>query len=406
MNKTNSIFCLISCVSALAAGSGCGMVKNLDDMHNATNSMADTTNQMNRQMEETNQQIISTNSTTQHMATTTDGMAGNVAATACIAGETYAGLRQGNTLQARAGDNAIGQMNAAHAIEEKIFYAGAYMKAFEFQIWNCADPDSEKYLKEFYMEAAEEFTRVLPNYLTTDRSKWSVSTTGTDNQSNNLYALAVSLQELNANVVTAYKLGKWSDQPQSMLDLIKSTFSRKVQLAAHPDQATLADHEFLANEDLIVQLFQVRMNFLAAMALAKVSNLETKGFLGLPGLVREVKMLLGGWTPNLRQFGSADDVERIKEFTRYLYGSNDTRAYLASIGVKPKFDSLIFRIYSHMKTSGIVQPEIPNPATDEQLAFNNTQKELKKYLEQLDIYFGKKPFQKIPELDHPEFFSY
>jgi hypothetical protein len=408
MKKRNAILCGITSISALVAASGCGMIKNLNDMHDATNNMADTTQQMNKQMQTTNEQIGNTNTTTTHMANTTDHMATNVAATACTAEETYTALRQGNTLQARSGDDMLARMDSAHAIEMKIFAAGAYMKAFEFQIPNCALPDDDrkKVLATFYMEAAEEFTRILPNYLTTDKTKWSVSPTSTGNQANDVYALAVSLQELNANMVAAYKDGRIVEQPQSLLDLIESSFTRKTYLAAHPDEATLMDHEFLANEDLLLQLMQIRMNFLATMSLAKVSNLEEKGTLGFPGLIREIKMLFGGWTPNLRQYGSQDDVERIKEFTRYLYGSNDIRAYLESIGVKPNFDGTVMKIYSHMRTSDAVQPLIKDPKTDADLAFNNTQIELGKYLEQLDIFFGRKEFKKIPALDHPEFYSY
>lgn len=404
MNNRNAIFCVVSCVSALTA-SGCGMIKNLDDMHDATNNMATTTDHMDKQMESTNDQIHSTNTTTDHMATTTDGMAGNVSLTACIAGETYTALRQGNSIQARDGDDALGKMDKANAIETKIFEGAAYMKAFEFQIPNCLDPNAEAYQHEFYMEAAQEFVRVLPNYLTSDKSKWSVSATSTDNQNNDVYALAVALQELNPNVVTAYKLNKWPYKPQSLLDVIQEALSNKTELAAHPEKTTLAEHEILVNEDILVQLMQIRMNFLAAMSLAKVSNLEVKGFLGLPGLVREAKYFFGGWTPNLRQFGNSEDVERLKEYTRYLYGSNDMNAYLKSLGVQPRYDGTIARMYAHMRVGGVVQPQIPNAKTKDQLAFNNTQIELQKYLDQLAIYFGKKKFVKIPELDHPEFYS-
>jgi len=395
------------------------MVKNMDEMHDATVSMND-------KMDTTNQAINKTNSTTEHMSTTTDGlasttngmakttngMATDVAATACIAGETYTALRQGNTLQARVGEDALGGMDSSHAIEDKIFHAGAYMKAFEFQIPNCADSEYVAHLQIFYRQAAEEFTRVLPNYLTTDKSKWSVSATSTDNKTNDLYALAVSLQELNANIVEAWRLsnasgkGKGVLQPQSLLDLIESSLTRKIQIAAHPEQAILADREFLFNEDMMIQLFQVRMNFLAAMALAKVSNLEEKGTLGLPGLLREIKMLLGShWEPNLRQFGTDDDLERLKMITRFLYGSNDMRAYLYSIGKQPYLDSTIFKMYQHMNVGDARQTKIANPKNDRDLAFNNTQDALQGYLDQLAIFFGQKVFVKIPELDHPELFA-
>jgi hypothetical protein len=412
MKKTKVILSAIACVSITAASSGCGMIRNLNEMHDATESMNDKMDHTNTAIDHTNNSVDTTNTTANHMAHTTDGMAQDVATTACVAGETYTALRQGNTLQARVGEDALGGMDSGHAIEDKIFHAGAYMKAFEFQIWNCADPDSAAYLKIFYRQAAEEFTRVLPNYLTTDKTKWSVSPIATDNKSNDLYAIAVSLQELNANIVEAYRLsdskgkGKWDQQPQSMLDLIETSLTRKVEIAAHPERATLADREFLFNEDLMVQLFQIRMNFLAAMALAKVSNLEEKGFLGLPGLVREAKMLLGrGWEPNLHEFSSNDDLERLKYITRFLYGSNDIRAYMRSIGVTPMLDNTIFKMYSHMRTGDAVQPKIANPKTDQDLAFNNTQDAMAKYLEQLDIFFGRKAFTKIPELDHPEFFN-
>lgn len=415
MTKKNGIFCAVSCISALVAASGCGMIKNMDEMHKDTHDMSSTTEGMaktTQDMKDTTQGMAKTTDgmakttedmkkTTEHMAKTTDGLA-------CTAKETYDGIKQGNTLVSRDGENVRKQMDEAGPIETKIFYAGAYMKAFEFQIWNCSDTDSHKYLQSFYMQAAEEFVRVLPSYLSTDPSTWSISPTSNGNNANNLYAMAVTLQELNANVVVAYKMGKWEekDKPQSLLDLIQSSLSRKIYLAAHPSEASLMDHQFLANEHFLKQLLQVRMNFLAAMALVKVSDLETKGRWGLHKLFSGLKKLLGGWTPNLRMLGDQRDYERVMEYTRYLYGSNDARSFLFSIGEQPLLDSQIYKMYSHMRTGYSVQPRIPNPKNDADLAFNNTQDAIQMFLDQLDVYFGRKAFQKIPYLDHPEFYNY
>jgi hypothetical protein len=399
---------VLSLSSALVASgaTGCGMIKNLDDMHDATNSMAATTQQMDQQMATTNQQITQTNQTSGQIAQTSTGMAGDVKNTARTALETYTALRQGNTSQARVGDNFLAGMNNAHAIEDKIFYAGAYVKAFEFQIWDSADPNSAQYLQTFYHQAAEEFTRILPNYLTTDQTKWSVSPTSTNNQKEDVYALAVTMQELNSNIVTAYKQGNWATQPQSLLDLIEDSIRTKLTNAAHPEQANLADHEFLTNEPLLEQLLQIRMNFLAAMAVDKIAGLDNKGFLGLKGDAREIGILAFKWEPNLKSLGSQDDYERMVEYTRYMYGANDMYAFLKSVGVTPKLDGIMHRIISNMKAGDAVQPEITSPKSDKDLAFNNTQEQIKKFLNQVSIYLNDgKGFVKIPEYDHPEFYK-
>jgi hypothetical protein len=323
MKKKNLFLSLVVVANTVVLGAGCSALKNMDDMKNTTGQMANTTKQMA--------------GTTQGMAKTTDEVRDGVE-------QTLTDLRQGNTLQAR--QDSIIQLNNATSMEAKIAAATAYFEAFEFQLWGVAT-DTRDTLISLYLCAIQEFDRDVKDYVPEDMK---VDPTSKNNKTMNLYALSVTMHMLNGHAIPQPMVVGEPKIQVSMFDLIKNGLNLKAGLdSGKIQEASLEDwqREVLNNEQLYDYIIQTRENFLPVMTLAQVSNIAQTGFLGIPGLLREGKMLFFDWNPSL----SSMNIEQISRATSWLKEANEDRDYLNTIHVDARVDSSVKKIYEHMDLS-------------------------------------------------------
>lgn len=307
-------FAQVITLLSLLGLAACGPIKNMDEMHDATNSMA---------------------TTTDHMSKTTEEMKGKTEDLYHTTLSTYTDLRQGNSLIIRA--DALNDMEKYASIESKIDEAGMYYMAFEFQLWKNYGPDTEKAREALYLEAAQQFFRDIHRYMDADRSTDPAST---NPAMQNLFALAVALHQLNPNQeAMAEKSGIAN---VSMLSLIKGTLAKQADVESGKiawDSVKEYEREILTNAKDAIYMLQLRANFLPMMVLAKLTPIETMNFF------EKVKLLLFDYDANWQQLNLA----QVKEYTRWINEASATVTYLSKLGESAQIDSKVTKLYGHLR---------------------------------------------------------
>jgi hypothetical protein len=323
---------------------GCSALKNMDDMKNTTQGMANTTNDLDQKtgvVEDKEGSLLNLTGLVQ----------GNAA-------DTYYGLRQGNAAEIR--KDMLKAMNKATTVEAKIAYTTIYFEAFEFMLWTGKGKDTQDYLEEQYTQAIQEFDREVTQYIPHDNK---LDPTSKDNQMSNLYALAVTMHMQNELEIDQQPLpndDKTHSEPYkvSMFDLAKSslvatrlTYEGKLE----SKNATAWQAEGGAAASLFTYLIQTRENFLPVMTLAKVSTInDDEGVAGKLGfafavdLIREGKMLLSQWDskiPSLNIFQS-------QQYLTWLDEAIADRDFLKSVGSNASLDGNLLKIYGKMNKPG------------------------------------------------------
>ncbi len=397
LKKTNFIMCGASML-ALSL-SACSLKSNLDEMHDSTKDMAKTTVEMantttdmakttggmaktttdmagttkgmaktTEHMDETTTDMAVTtkdmSETTKGMAKTTEGLATDtkevLATSKELAVDTkevlntskglavdsrdmkkntinmYTDGRQGGGVTIR--HDSLAAMKAASTVESKLVQAGLYMMAMEFQL--AKEEVSPQRLQHLCQEGLQEFFLTVMDFADKGMQPNPASSADKDM---NLNAFVVALDQVNPNAQITADIMK---RPQiSMLSLIEDALrDRKTPFAAlTPDEG--ARSEVLKNEKLAIYLLQSRANFMAAMTLSKISNINHDGFLGIPGFFTKIGMLLFKWNAIL----DGVNADQALEYTEFLQKSNSTRSFLTSIGEDSKIDSKLAKIYRHMQ---------------------------------------------------------
>ncbi|MCC7442378.1 MAG: hypothetical protein IT285_12145 [Bdellovibrionales bacterium] len=311
-------FATSSLALALTASTGCGMIKNLEEMHDATVSMSGTTTGMAE--------------TTDHMADTTD----NLNATA---GSTYADLRQGNSLTIRT--ERLRAMEHAQAMAAKISEAAKFEMAFEFQLWKAFDADTEAKRQMLYEDAIPEFFRSIADYVPHNRP---TDPTSNDDDMKNLYALAVTMHRVNPNQI-AMAAEQGIDEV-CILGLVKDGLRAKAAIESGEvgeEELPAYQVEVLKEEQNAVYMLKLRHQFLAAMAMSKVSDTESRG--NISAFFRKLRILLFKWDAD---FSGLNEVQ-IREYAKWLRESDDTRDFLAEIGVESKLNKKLRKILGKMR---------------------------------------------------------
>ena len=334
---------LLLVLGALATGCD-SPLSDMSDMKNTTAQMAKTTQGMAQTTTDVDQKSADLDSKTTQVLDLTKLVQANAA-------DTFFGLRQGNAAEIRA--DMLKKMDQATTVEGKIAKATIYFEAFEYMLWTGVQKDDAAFLDGQYLCAIQQFDREVTQYIPTDLS---VDPTSKDNKMMNLYALAVTMHmtnelEIDQPVLPNDDASHRAPYHVSMFDLIKS--SLRAQRAVYEGQ--LADgaetdwqQEGGTNQQLFQALVQTRENFLGVMTLAKISNIANSGFLGIPGLIREGKMLLSNWDsgiPNL-------NIDQINTYDSWIVESNSDRDFLRSIGAGSGIDGNVLKIYSNMNEPG------------------------------------------------------
>ena len=360
MRTLKNISAISATLVAAVMVNGCGLAKQLDDMHDATMKMG---NDM-PQMANTTQGMAATtqgmSATTTHMDQNMNTMVNTTCSMANVTGDMDANMvnmyidsRQGSALSLR--DSILKDLNKAKTIQRKISLAGKYYMAFEFQLWKDYGKDGDAARQSLFLQGAQEFFREIHDFLPDGiSSQWTVDPTASDNRSLSLFALAVAMHNLNPN---QERYGMEAGfKPVSMLDLLEDAL---LKFAADPNKTYPDDsyvHEISLNENRTVAayLLEVRQNFLPAMTLAQISNVAETGF---SSFFNKVGMDLFHWDARISNLSTADLAEyttwmqealRVQDELKQTNGSLASHGVANMLPIDASFNSTVLKIYRQM----------------------------------------------------------
>lgn len=216
-------------------------------------------------------------------------------------------------------------MNKEADFGTRITAAGVYYKSMEFQLHTQnGDFDNNENLKEFYLDAANEFTRRMCDLYEKINVK-KMSPTKNDKMEMSFYALAVTMH-MNHSFHDLVAKSKQEDAV-SMYDLIKKAIRKDAE------GKRLNEHEEILmagiNKEIMIELLRARVDILSALAL---KNLTDKRDMTLG---QKAKALLfkvtGGKYGDIvlpEVYDKSNEATKIY-IEKYLDGAVKTKAFLA-----------------------------------------------------------------------------
>ena len=322
---------------AVVMSSSCAMIKNLDDMHDGMVSMDDTTKRMKNSTADMNEKMDATNE--------------EIHKTNLYIAAQYSDLRQGSAATLRI--ESLRRMEESDSIEAKISNAALFYMALEFQLWKNFGKDTEESRIGLYDQAMAQYFRELPEY-THNKSTLDPSSTNDDMES--VDALAVAMHFANPNALMLDE--KRNIKAMTVLKLIEDTLKERWDIWAMPfhvqrDKVPEYKREILKNQELAVYMLQVRHNFLAAMALAKISDLKAGGW---KGFWAKLDAYFTKWEGKLVR----NNITQLDFANVWVTEAIRTRDKLVELGYEPKYNSKLKRIFGHMTFS---TGQFPRPST-------------------------------------------
>ena len=359
---SNSNFALLSLsIASIIAASSCGK---LDDMHDATMALKTKTDEVGA----TSQDLKTLTTDVDKKSADLDQKTTQVLQTSqdlkTLTTDLLDENRQGNAVTIRG--QRLDAMDKTKDQQAKIGEAGLYYSAFEFQLWTDFANDDEAKLQQLYVDSVTEYFRVISQYIHPD---YNPSPTSNDNRMKNLYALAVTMHQVNPNETWIVP----NQTALNMLDLVKNSLAAKElgesgkTLPAY--QVEVLNHP---HEEEAVYMLQLRANFLPAMTLANISKLQ-KG--GLTAKWAEAKMYLKAWDADI----SNANLESLEEFRAWMAEANATATFLKGIGQSAKLDTTVQKIFRNMR------PLNPN-SNDKQANPNLRKAAVQKIQDQINLY--------------------
>ncbi|MGZ3696854.1 MAG: hypothetical protein ACXWPM_00880 [Bdellovibrionota bacterium] len=374
MSKSTKIFWIAPAFATIAALSSCSLMKNMDDMHVNTGEMNDklsVTNDKMSKMEERLASLDAMNKAMEDMLAKLGFMVNDMSDLGKIMVEMnqnmknlYGDNRQGTSLQARDSDFFDLLNKKTTQQEAKLVVAGEYFMAYEDQLWKNSGNDDQAALTELRHEAVQQFLHDLAQFIPAGKNK-DTSPSNTDNNSMNTYALAFAMDLINPHYAKIAKDNKLT--AVSMLDLIETGISDgSLDSSLNPgtDENT-ADFEIQSNMDVALYLLQVRANFLPAVVLSKLSDINEPGF---TGTWAKLKDFLGHWNMN---YGDKSTPATIRFLTETMKKANAERAFLSTVKIKNfhgdvmktavTMDKNLMRVIGHMEMPASLYPLHPSP---------------------------------------------
>lgn len=327
------------------------MSKTTQDMSAKTSTMADTTTHLAAtndsvltKIGETNTTAKETEAAVKHSDATVQQstnavLQSNVISSkiAAVAQAGYTDGRQGSTYDIRR--KSLNEMDKAPSMDEKIFQAGVFFSAMEYQLWK--GPEDPTDLNGLYDCAIVQFVRTLADYLPADLTK--INVTSTDPKMMDLYALATGAQEMNKNALPT---------TVSFLDLLKQIVLLKsdVDSGKKDEKTDLKDwqRDGLDKYRQIVYYLQVRENFLPVMALGEIKpELAQLSLLGdISKIETKVKEIIGaGWHADFNSLNQ----EQIVTYTKWINEANTTAVFLKTAGEETLVDRGVQGLLASMK---------------------------------------------------------
>ena len=326
--KTKSLVAGLTGLSLFS--SGCGMIKNLDDMHDSTVHMDQTTTEMNNGTKDMGKDVRTTKDVSIDMKKTVEQ---TYAATKDVLG----GSTRVMTSDRRAGN--LKELRDSNDIQDRISIAGTYVDAMEYQHWA---PSSQPYsIRDTRMaESMQQLFLDFGKYMK-DHSK--VSPTKTKDKFEILYAISFTIDHLSPDQTE--KLEGTGIQPLSPLNIIESALSKQALIDAgkmRASELTPGEESVVARKEDAIYLLRVRHNFLMALAYANLTS-DKDGDLksqlsNLWSLVRSKLSSGYKWTPNFADRNQ----QQINDITnKFAKPALETALFLQSIGQDVMTDSTI-----------------------------------------------------------------
>ncbi|QDK36995.1 hypothetical protein [Bdellovibrio sp. NC01] len=344
-------------VSGLVVGllSGCGELKKVDDMHDATGKMADTTDKMNNTTSQMNKTTTEMNGTTSEMKDKMTSLEKKTEELKQITDELYDTLRQGNALQLRR--EAMTEIVKAPTLFRKISESNKYMMSFEFQIWNNLGQDAEPEKRDLLaQQAALEFFLDIEGFAPRDNSVNVLAEpdmkdlNSQDNRTASFNALAAAMHQVNRKETRAEKNIK------NLPNMTMYAIMEKALLASREEQQSGASREVMAHEDKAIQILQTRYSLFPLIFIDSVSKVGDKSLVG------KAKMMMLGWEFDIDCL-NATQLEYLQ--TEVLQQSLQSKQLLLKLGKKPVLDSTVAKFLAKMKVkaSGKMAPAVINEQT-------------------------------------------
>jgi hypothetical protein len=230
----------------------------------------------NRNLEETNRNLTETRTAIKDLEAVMATMRDNTNDLVANTGDTYVDLRQGETLAARA--RSLARLESTAAMEAKIAEAWKYFAAFEFQFWKGRGADTPERRGELFRDALDEFLRDLERYLPA-QSLRDGSPLSEEEGRRNIYALATAVEAYNILQGALVTLDA-DFRRVSLLDLLHGGLEAgNAARAGVRPTSSLVPWETLVmeKEDVVRHFLSVRMNFLPAIPLARLTEVERGG---------------------------------------------------------------------------------------------------------------------------------
>jgi hypothetical protein len=341
MKKSNVVFSALVCATSLVAASGCGMMKNMDEMHDSTVNMDSKMDQTNKGMEDTLKEMQEMKGITKDgMDKTNDKMDATLKKmeeTNAIMCNVYQDGRQ-TSVDTRG--RRFEAMEAQSAPEVKIAEAGVYFQSLEFQLFKAKRCPNETAYEALKRDAVKEFFREINRYGVRFHN---INMSSKNSNDLNLAALSVALHEINSN---AEAVAKESGTPKvTMLSLIEDALKNKPAIDRGDLQASLYEHELLMNTQDAIYLLQLRANFLGGMVLERLTHINELGKIG-----QGRRRYWGSYGVDL----TADDsdgtlgLSEIQNYIEWIHEANRVRALLKSLGYATPTDSNLWQLLNRM----------------------------------------------------------
>lgn len=310
--------------TATIFGAGCGVKKQLDEMHDSTVNMNRTTGKLSASTEELDRKTA----------------------------ELYDALRQGDSLSVRR--NQLQALLGAKEMPRKISEAGKYFMAFEFQIWSSMGRDKDERREELAALGVREFLKDVHDFIGVDPKVEPFASGEKDeaNRARSLNALATAMHILNPKQEETLREHSVL-KPISVYGMIEEALraGREIESGARlPEEYPQYIREVLAQEKTAVFLMQVRYNFLGVLALGRTVPLDRMKKAYISSKSKAAGKLIDAFSKtDLVADMSQHNLVEIREFTSYLQGALRTHALLLEIGETPQMDPALTWMYEALQ---------------------------------------------------------
>lgn len=399
----------IAMLLALLMLAGCGMTKDMSEMHDTTKHMDDTTTDMDnttKKMSDTTSNMSTTTNhmsgTTDHMASTTDGMAattnGMAATTNTLLTKTNQllqithGLCNGSSqalpLQAR--EKTLDKLDQARTPKEKMSWAVTYAEGFDFQVWPLCQSTQEQ-VDNMLDDAVQELFQVLDRYnsgrdipaiLTPEWLRALQSDGDLDVKDLDFDVFAAALTYTNRHQ-RDYKVLNPSAPFYSFYSIIRDALllEQKVK-KGEVSIKSLKDYQIdiQQNHDMAVRLLQARQLMSMAIVLNFANDQAVTDVTSVFGRIgdRVFGQLTGGteyiWHFNIDKWNEAQELR----YTEFLQNAIDTRALLKQLGIKPAVNPNLRALVGGM--TPVSKAKLGGAALAERKSFEATLKRLQQSL--------------------------